>query len=354
MEIKQVFANTKEAIDFLLMPWRLYPANERMESTAEIEALLAGTHVLSPTFSFQAYIAYVDQEAVIRSALIYNRTNNESYLGFFEAVNLPQVMEKFMDFIFEQARSLGAKKLIGPVNGSFWLGYRMKLSNFDCAPFTGEPHNLDYYPDLWQTIGFELVEQYQSHFYTQSPLGFQAERLKKRYRHFIDRGYQFVHPKKDDWSKVSLEVFYLLKNLYADFPVFQSITDSQFSEIFAAYKQILDFSMVTLAYYESKLVGFFIPLPDYGTIVYQKLTPLNIFKILTRRKKAKRYILLYLGVDADHLGLGSALSYIVFKNIKKRKALSIGALIHQGKITNHYVKELQTAHTDYGLFEIKL
>ncbi|UUX34658.1 hypothetical protein [Fundicoccus culcitae] len=354
MLIKKVQPNSKEAFDFLLLAWRLYAKDERMQSTQEIEQLLTGSHPLSTTFSFQAFVGYENDSVVIRAALIQDKQSQLTYLGLFEAVNNLSVMAEFMQVINAEARKLGAKALVGPVNGSFWLGYRMKLSNFDTPPFTGEPHNLDYYPDLWRSVGFQLFEEYQSNYYVQSPLDYRADRLAKRYQQFVQAGYHFTHPSKAHWDTVSIEVFNLLSQLYADFPLYQPITSQQFSEIFASYRLILDFSMVTLAYFQGYLVGFLIPLPDYGTLVYQTLTPINTLRILRRRKKAKRYILLYLGADSNHLGLGAALSYQFFTQIKYRQAESIGALIHKGKITNNYAAEMQVKHTDYGLFRLEL
>ena len=112
--------------------------------------------------------------------------------------------------------------------------------------------------------------------------------------------------------------------------------------------------MVKLAYKEGKLAGFLIAMPDYGSLVYQKLTPLNLAKLFWTKRFPKRYTIMYLGVDEQFLGLGSALAYPIFKEAQKRQASAIGALIHQKTVTRHYAAELQGDKHEYGLFELRL
>ena len=153
---------------------------------------------------------------------------------------------------------------------------------------------------------------------------------------------------------MSLQVFELLNRLYQDFPIYRSLQGGQFSAIFEKYRYILDFSMVKLAYQEEKLVGFLITMPDYGALVYQKLNIFTLAKLFWIKHRAKRYIILYLGVDPQYLGLGSALSYPIFKQAQARGASAVGALIHQHTLTRYYAADLQgTSHT-YGLYQLLL
>lgn len=75
--------------------------------------------------------------------------------------------------------------------------------------------------------------------------------------------------------------------------------------------------MVKIAYYEQKLVGFFVALPNYGTLVYHVNKLSNILKVLYRKMSAKEYVLLYMGVDSKHKGLGPALAYSISEELKK-------------------------------------
>ncbi|WP_052303149.1 hypothetical protein [Carnobacterium sp. 17-4] len=354
LKITPVVSGERSEADFLQFPQRIYKKEEWMQSVSEEQAQIRGQHPLSPTYTFQAFNGYQDGQMVIRGALIKPHHLDDYYFGYFEAIDDVTIMIQFIQTLSAKVRNENAQRIIGPVQGSFWLGYRMKVKGFERAPFTSEPHNPAYYPKLWQAAGFKEVEHYTSNFYRTIPPQYESEKLAKRYQSFVEKGYRFVSPKPEDWPTVSLEVFELLRVLYKDFPLYQEVTAGQFSQIFADLKQVIDFSMVKLAYKDQQLVGFLITLPDYGNLIYRKMTMLNLAKILYTRWRAKRYIILYLGVDSKHLGLGLAMSYPVFKQVKQRKAEVVAALIHEKTVTNRYVPEMQEDSHDYSLWMLEL
>ncbi|WP_314830427.1 hypothetical protein [uncultured Streptococcus sp.] len=317
-------------------------------------ALIEGSHPLSSDLDTYAFVGYMNSQPCIRGLLTFYPNDEAAYLGFFESINDQQIASAFIEHLAGFARSLGAIKIIGPVQASFWLGYRMQLSGTEDVPFTGEPHNPAYYPELWKAAGFELKERYLSNFYPKVSNQTHQVKLAHRFESFEEAGFTICSPKKKEWDQASLQVFELLNRLYQDFPIYRSISSQQFSQIFQKYQYILDFSMVKLAYKEGKLAGFLIAMPDYGSLVYQKLTLLNLAKLFWTKRFPKRYMIMYLGVDEEFLGLGSALAYPIFKEAQKRQASAIGALIHQKTVTRHYAAELQGDKHEYGLFELDL
>ena len=354
LEIKPVKPNTAELDDFLALPKKIYRPEHLMQSEEEELALIEGNHPLSSDLETYAFVGYEEGQPRIRGILTFYSGDEAAYLGFFESINDQQIASAFIEHLAGFARSLGASKIIGPVQASFWLGYRMQLTGTKELPFTGEPHNPDYYTELWQAAGFELKERYLSNFYPKVSNQTHQDKLVHRFGSFEKAGFIICSPKKKDWDQASLQVFELLNRLYQDFPIYRSISSQQFSQIFQKYQYILDFSMVKLAYKEGKLAGFLIAMPDYGSLVYQKLTPLNLAKLFWTKRFAKRYTIMYLGVDEEFLGLGSALAYPIFKEAQKRQASAIGALIHQKTVTRHYAAELQGYKHEYGLFELDL
>lgn len=353
-EIKKVRVGDSSLRDFLSLPKKLYKKHFLMQDRAEEKAQLMGTHPLSSHYQLEAYVVYHERCVVARAALICYPDLERAYVGYFEAKNDTEAVLALFERLKERASELGKSSIAGPVQASFWLGYRMKLDHFEESPFTGEPSGKVYYPTLWQAAGFSLSERYHSVFYQEVPFGDKQERLEKRYQQFVEKGYRIVSPKREDWPQVSRQVFTLLSKLYSDFPLYHSIREEEFATLFAPYQNVLDFSMVRLAYKDGILVGFLISLPDYGNVVYGRLTPLSLLRILQTRKKAKRYAILYLGVEPGHLGLGSALAYPIYKAIQERRAVAIAALIHQGKITENYATSLKEHRHSYGIFEATL
>ncbi|MGQ7462159.1 hypothetical protein ACTGZQ_06385 [Streptococcus suis] len=354
IEIKPVKAGSQEEKDFLSLPSLIYSKSEIMQNLEEEQQQIAGCHVLSHYYQLQAYVAYQDKKIQARCALIYYPHITEAYLGYFEAFDNQAVISELFAKMKQEARSRSKSALIGPVNASFWLGYRMKTSDFHDTIFSGEPHNPSYYPNLWQEAGFVETDCYLSNFYGQVELGQQQKKMENRYREFAKKGYHIFSPKRSDWENYAPQVFRLLSQLYQDFPTYQSIKSSEFSQVFSSLKFALDFSMVKLAYYQDELVGFLISMPDYGNLIHKKMSWLDILTFFKVRHRAKRYILLYLGVKPGHLGLGSALSFPVYQSVQKRKALTIGALIHQGKVTQNYAPELQEKRRSYALYRLDL
>ncbi|MGT2657684.1 hypothetical protein [Streptococcus varani] len=289
-----------------------------------------------------------------RCALIFYPHIDEAYLGYFESNEHPQLVLLLFEKMKDLAKKHGKKALLGPINASFWLGYRMKTSGYQEKIFSGEPHNPSYYPRLWEQAGFQVSDAYISNFYSRIEANHQQEKMAKRYNSFRDKGYKIFSPKRKDWDHYAPQVFQLLSQLYKEFPSYQAITRKEFAHIFSPLKIALDFSMVKLAYYQEELVGFLICLPDYGNLTDKKMSPLDICHFFKIRYRAKRYILLYLGVAPDHLGLGNALGFPVYQTIQKRRALSIGALIHKGKVSQSYASELQEKRRSYALYRLEL
>ena len=113
--------------------------------------------------------------------------------------------------------------------------------------------------------------------------------------------------------------------------------------------------MVKLARKDGGLAGFFVCVPDYANLSHQSVTVGNLLRMLwIRRSRNKAYVLLYLGIDPAHPGLGSALSELVKRELVRKGARSISALIHEGKITGRLYRELAEETYEYALFERRI
>lgn len=354
MEIRLVQPGSQEAEDFIALVDQLYPANQRRPRAKEIQQLINQSHVLSPQFSFQAYVLYQDKQALMRASLILYPNQRQAYLGYFEGVNHPQTMTFLVDYLAKAALTAGYDQLVGPIDGSFWLAYRMKLDQFQRPAFTGEPHNLAYYPQLWRQAGFELVETYVSNYYPSPDSNFEPNKLKQRFQYFQHKGIKFRPPTADTWSADLAKMYSLLTELYQDFPFFVPIDQESFCQLFDPLQKVLNFKWVNLAFDQDRLIGFMIALPNYGSLLDQDLNLFRIVKLLQKKYRPKEVIMLYLGVDPAYLGLGSALVYPLVQHFRKNKIRAIGALIKQGKVSQNYLGGMIDGQTHYGLFAKKL
>lgn len=336
--------------DFIRLPRKLYSGRDNMEDPEQMRKILLGEHPLSKDFRLAKFLVYEKSlgKVVGRFAITSYDNDDNAYIGFFECVDDDQVAA----FLFKSADAFctehGYHKIIGPVDGSFWIKYRLKVNRFEGSPYTGEPYNKDYYLRLFMNNGYQVAERYVSSDYEVVKKDYESPKLKKRYDEFMAKGYEIISPTSETYDEIIGDVYRLITELYSSFPVYKHIDEDVFREMFKSYKSIMYMDVTKIVYYKGKAVAFYVNIPDYGNTVYHLNLP-NILKVLRNRKKPKRIILLYMGVEKEHLGLGAALIHAIQEELKKLQTPSIGALCRQGKITQFYESNLMTDTYEYVL-----
>ena len=330
----------------------LYDKNTYVQDIVLEKQILSGSHILSKYFTVVPIIVLNESGKIAsRCLLTFYENDSNAYIGFFESINSTEASRCLFKASEMLASKNGKTKLVGPLNASFWIGYSLKTNKFDSV-YTSEPYNKAYYLDLWKDAGFKIKEKYFSNIMRAPTENDQSAKCIKRLQMIKNSGYIIKSPKKSTFNKNLREIYGLLIRTYSGFPMFKKINEEDFFNMFRGLKYILDFNLVKLVYKESKLVGFFICVPDYKNLTHQKITIINLMKILKiKNEKNKKYIALYMGIDSKHPGLGSAMSEIIKKELEKRQSCSVGALIHDGKISGEYYKQLIIDKYEYVLFE---
>lgn len=335
--------------EFLNLPKRLYGPEELMQRPEEELAVLTGTHVLSHYFTVVPLLVLDDQKtALSRAVLTFYPDDPEAFLGFFESEDLPEAAA----LLFAEAKRLakvhGCTRITGPVDASFWIRYRLKISRFD-RTYTGEPSNKDYYLRLWQTAGYEITEHYFSNHYSPVPASHENARFSGRLARKRSEGYVIRSPRRAELDRTFHEVYGLLIELYRTFPAYRRITEPEFTSLYGYLKGLIRCSMVKMAYDHEQPVGFFISIPDYQNQVYGTLTLPDYIRILRTRIRPRAYVMLYMGVATAHRGLGKALAEAVKEELQKTGVPSVGALIRRGNINRDYFRELVDYEFEYVL-----
>lgn len=334
---------------FLKLPGQLYNNKENVENPNEVKKLLLDIHPLSKYFSLHKFLIYDGDRAVARFVITVYPGDDTAYIGFFECVDDSATAEFLFRMAKDYAVSLGCKRMTGPVNASFWIGYRLKVNLFDQGPYTGEPYNKEYYLQLFQDNGFRICQHYTSNSYDRV---YALETLyDDRYREFLKKGYQIISPSIRDYDRVVEELYRMITDLYSDFPVYKDLSLEDFAEVFSDYRYIINMSMVKMAYYDGRAVGFFISVPDYGNAVYHLSSLPNLVRLLVAKRRPSRYVMLYMGVDREHRGLGKALAGSIIEELKASGLPSIGALARDGKPTQKYGAEHIEKQYEYVLLE---
>ena len=352
--VVKIYENKNYINEFLRLPKRLYDKKNIMQNDSDERSLIDGTHILSHYFDFYPMIVIDENKnTVSRCAVTIYPDDKTAYLGFFESENNIQAVKLLFSEAEKLAAEKGAENIVGPVDASFWIKYRMKINKFD-RPYTGEPYNLSYYPDLWKKCGYEEYERYFSNRYKPVENDSGCEKYSERLSEKLKSGYTIKNVDKNDFYKTLKEVYSLMIELYSGFLTYKPISENEFTQLFGYYKSIMKFNMVKMAYYDSKPVGFFISIPNYHNIVYGHLSAFDYAKILLNRTKPHSYVMLYMGVDGSHKGLGKALAESIRIELKAEKVPSIGALIRRGNCNKNYFSNLIESEYEYVLLRKNL
>lgn len=339
---------------FLKLPRRLYSRRESMQQPAEERKLLTGTHILSHTFTFLPLLVLDEQEnAVGRAALTVYPGDPDACLGFFECEEIEEAACLLLKKAESLARKFHCTRILGPIDASFWIRYRFKANQF-AHSYTGEPYNKSYYPKLWLAHGYRIFEHYYSNHYTVIPVSHSNPQFSERLAEKASAGYVIKSPSRADFDRTLREVYGLLIELYKDFPAYRRITEAEFISLYGYLKALIRYPMVKMAYHQGQPVGFFISIPDYGHRVYGSLTLLDVLRILFTRMRPRSYVMLYMGVDPAHRGLGKALAESIKEELQIAGVPSVGALIRRGNVNKDYFQELVDYEYEYLLLEKKL
>lgn len=351
-KVVQFGGEEKYINDFLKLPKTLYSKKTIVQNEKEENELLRSTHVLNKYFKMTKFLCYGDNNAVARCVVTVYPGDTTAYLGFFECIDNTDCSKALFDAVKKFATANGFKNIVGPVDASFWIKYRLKVNKFEKRPYVSEPYNKEYYLKLFFDGGFSVFEEYASNTYDRQPLfGYKNKKSEERYKRFTNNEYKIITPTLKDWDKTIREIHELLTELYRDFPIYKNIDEADFVKHFESFRYILDLSMVKMAYYKGEAVGFFIGTPDYKNTLYGKIMLLTFIEVFFKKIRSANYIMLYMGVSKKHRGLGLAMIHTIIKNVNKKHATAVGALIKEGKITGRYGSDGIESKYKYVLLE---
>lgn len=347
--IRQV-ADAADRKAFLKLPGTL---SQLRQDEGTVRQFLNGSHPLSEDACINHYLLAEGDEVKGRMTLTHYPGADTLYLGYFACI--PD--QAAADALFRKAREVAAGLSLGSVTGpmdvSFWISYRFKVTNFD-RTFFGEPENPAYYPALFEAGGFSTAARYVSRYYRAMPEDHVLQKFSRRREAMKQRGIRIFHPDMKAFETYLDDIHGMLMELYADFPGFQPITRENFRKIYGSLKLAADPGLIALAYDGDKPAGFFIALPDYRDSLKRGLAWTRLWNLFRIRRKPARVVLAYAGVRRGYEGLGGALYYEVLEGVKERRLPVVSALIQEGKVTAGFEKELVEDTTCYRLYRMYL
>ena len=251
-----MFENEKKYINaFLKLPKVLYK-NNNTEDRKTTEMLLLGKHPLNKYFQLHKFIVYDGNQVVGRFVITTYPDDNIAYLGLYECIQNDEVAGAIFKKAYEFCKANCYLQIVGPVDCSFWIKYRLKVNMFE-KPYTSEPYNKEDYLNQFLNNGYEICEKYGSNVYEKFEMNYMDEKAEHGYKIFEKKGYTIVKPNKETFDKSIREVYKMIMELYSDFPIFKPISESDFLLIFGKLSSIVNYDMIRMAYYQNEAVRIF-------------------------------------------------------------------------------------------------
>lgn len=232
-------------------------------------------------------------------------------LGFFEA--LPG-SETAVARLFEESiawlRETGAGAVIGPMDGDTWHKHRLNVGPWDDPPFLLEPWNPPYYPALWESHGFTVLERYLS---KRVEAGLVADFLEPKRQAALAAGYRLRRLDPSRFREELRAIYSISVRIFARNFLYTDIPEEGFFALYAGARSLLDPDLVWFAQSPAgEDVGFLFAFPDRFRAVAAmrgRRDPLALLRFFLHRNEADAVNMKTVGVLPEHrrAGLGAAL-----------------------------------------------
>ncbi len=259
---------------FIKLPYLLYPANSlRLQQHEQFVSEFDSDYVL---------VLNEENAPLARAILFYNHELNYNGqpalpVGYFEAINDRQAVEKLFNQLCILAQNKGAKYLIGPMNGSTWDQHRFNTSNKPL--FLTEHEHLPYYNELFRQTGFDVIANYYSNI---SPVKDASPILSHDYKLALEaKGVTIRRLNLNDFENEIRRVFHFSLEMFKGNFLYTPISRESFYAKYLPIKNLLNSNYILLAEADGELVGFLFAIHDY----YNKEHKNIIVKTIARNHK---------------------------------------------------------------------
>ncbi|HET9225276.1 MAG TPA: GNAT family N-acetyltransferase [Thermoanaerobaculia bacterium] len=182
-------------------------------------------------------------------------------LGFFEALpGSEEEVARLFEASIHWLRETGAGEIVGPMDGDTWHKHRLNVGPWDDPPFLMEPWNPPYYPELWESNGFEVLERYLS---KRVESGLVADFLEPKRQAALAAGYRLRRMEPAKFVDELRTIYRISVRIFARNFLYTEISEQEFFALYAGARGLLDPDFVWFAQSpEGEDVGFLFAFPD--------------------------------------------------------------------------------------------
>lgn len=256
------------------------------------------------------YVEYdKDTSAIVFINPYIKEPEKIAFFGFTQFPNETESALWLFKRISEEAKKLGATRLIGPLNYSTWFSYRWMTEGWDKIKTWPEPSNEKYMTEFVKKLGFT---EYLEYFSSIIPVtdDEKHKNSKKKYENALSKSFIFKRYTGNKVKRILNKIYNISVEVFSDKPLYSPITRTMFKKIYiSSFKKI--YPIIDLCLYKKKPVGFsfFYDNPYNKEIV--------LWKTVALKKEYQGY------------GLGSAFRYLVHQYaLENNKSYVMQLLMH--------------------------
>lgn len=242
-------------------------------------------------------------------------------LGFFDALDSTELAEEVLCAADGWLRDQGCESIVGPINGDTWHPYRFNVGPHSEPPFLLEPTNQGYYPKLFLSTGFEVVDRYHS--LRVDNIERILPELRPAWSSAIERGFRFRSFRLDRFQQDLRTIYDVSIASYRNNFLYEDISWEEFYELYRDVKPLIQPKLVWFVEDEhGNVVGFLFCLVDYYRAVASmkgRTGILSKLRFLWHRSAAEcvNFKSIALIPECRREKLGSALMYLGYQESTK-------------------------------------
>ncbi len=226
--------------------------------------------------------------AAVNQRLIEREGQPVGLVGFFECLNDLTVAESLLAAACDWLREQGMTRVRGPIDLSTHNGCLFLVEGFETAPMILMPYNPPYYPQLFEQMGWQKVQDAYSYDF---PLdGALPPEFEKGYRIACKSGVTFrpVHTKGAKFEADARNIYRLTSQMFANNYSATPRTEEEFLAEAHDLQSLIDPDLFPIAEHNGEMVGYWMGLPDYNIALKHingKLDWLGTLKFLWYRRQ---------------------------------------------------------------------
>ncbi len=263
-------------------------------------------------FHAGSFLLFRNDKVVARASLYHNpqlyyKNQPACTVGNYECIEDESCAKAILERVTQEARTLGANYLLGPMNGSTWEKYRF-ATDHEQPPFFLEPYHHLYYNEQFRKAGFSPIAGYYTNIDTE--MVFDHPKVLIRTQEFKETGV-IIRPIDLIRFEEELVRIHDFNNLaFTKNFLFTPIDLDSFLRKYLSAKAILHPEFTLIAEDKDRnLIGYYFCFDDLLKIAHKSL----IVKTLARHPNPK------------WKGLGHVMGNLV---VKKAVALGYDSMLH--------------------------